>query len=186
METNLQYKIFKKVIAVETCELIKNTLEITKNSTYFRNNVPLSDTKRFGDEQSPDSYVNYGHSITEALLLTVLPYVETFTNKKLYPTYSYSRIYWKEAILNKHKDRPSCQYSATVCIDYDPAPWPIFMGGDEVILETGDIVCYKGCDVEHWREPYKGNQQIQVFLHYVDQFGEYSNLKFDGRTMLGL
>ena len=183
---DLKYQVIRKALSLETCKLVKDTLEITKNTTYFLHNVPLSDIKRFGDEQSPNSYVNYGHSITEALLLTVQPFVENFTGKKLYPTYSYSRIYWHDAILEKHIDRPSCQYSATVCIDNDPEPWGIFMGGTEILLEPGDIVCYKGCEIEHWRELYNGNQQIQVFLHYVDQIGEYSYLKFDRRPMLGL
>jgi hypothetical protein len=183
---DLKYQVMRNALTLETCKLIKDTLEITKNATYWSNNVPLSDTRRFGDNQTPDSYVNYGHSVTEALLLTIQPFVENFTNKKLYPTYSYSRIYYNGAVLEKHTDRPSCQYSATVCIDNDPEPWAIFMGGNEVMLEPGDIVCYKGCEIEHWRERYQGRQQIQVFLHYVDQQGEYADFKFDGRPMLGL
>ena len=181
-----KYQIVRKALSLDTCKLIKDTLKITKDASYIHNNVPQSDTKYFGDEQCPDSYVNYGHSITEALLLTVQPFVENFTKLKVYPTYSYSRIYWKNSILDKHTDRPSCQFSATVCIDNDPEPWAIYMGGTEVFLEPGDLVCYKGCEVEHWRDPYEGNQQIQVFLHYVDQQGPYSNLKFDGRPALGV
>lgn len=183
---NQAYQIVRRAISLETCKLIKNSLEITKNVDYFINDIPLSNTKAFGDDQSPDSYVNYGHSVTEALLLTVQPFVENFIGKSLFPTYSYSRIYWPGSILEKHTDRDSCQYSATLCIDNDPEPWGIFMGGVEVLLEPGDLVCYKGCEIEHWREPYTGNQQIQVFLHYVEQQGPFSEYKFDKRPMLGL
>jgi poly-D-alanine transfer protein DltD len=32
---------------------------------------------------------------------------------------------------------------------------------------------YSGCELEHWREPYKGTQQIQCFLHYVNSNGQW-------------
>jgi hypothetical protein len=112
--------------------------------------------------------------------------MEELTGLELYPTYTYGRIYWKGSTLAPHKDRPSCQYSATLCIDNDPKPWPIFMDGKKILLNAGDIAVYKGCEVEHWREPYEGNQQIQLFLHYVDANGIYKDFKFDKRPMLGI
>jgi hypothetical protein len=145
----------------------------------------FSDTKYFGDQQCPDSFVSYGHPVNEALLLTVLPIYEKVTGKSLSPTYSYSRIYWKNAILEKHKDRASCQYSATLCIDIDPYPWPIYMEETPVSLMPGDSVFYKGMEVLHWRKPYEGNQQIQVFLHFVDKNGKHSDWAFDKRPVLG-
>jgi hypothetical protein len=60
------------------------------------------------------------------------------------------------------------------------------MEGKKVILQPGDMVIYRGCDIKHWRDPYDGNQQIQVFLHYVDVNGKYADHKFDKRPMLGL
>ena len=53
------------------------------------------------------------------------------------------------------------------------------------MLEEGDAVLYKGCEVEHWREPYtEGTKQAQVFLHYVDangRFTEWENDKVEGK-----
>lgn len=180
------YQVVRNAISLEMCKLIKDTLIISKDVSYFINDVPLENTTAFGDDQCAYSFVTYSHHVTEALLLTVQPFVEKFTGFKLFPTYSYSRIYWKNSVLRKHTDRPSCQYSATLCIDNDPQPWEIFMGGTPVRLNPGDLVCYKGCEIEHWREPYTGNQQIQVFLHYVDQEDIYCNYKFDQRPLLGL
>ena len=60
------------------------------------------------------------------------------------------------------------------------------MEGKKILLNPGDIAIYKGCDVEHWREPYEGHQQIQLFLHYVDANGIYKDYKFDKRPMLGI
>ena len=73
--------------------------------------------------------------------------------------------------------------------------WPIYLepSGDvgkegvKVDLEPGDMLIYRGCDVEHWREPFKGENCAQVFLHYNDLSGEFGQKnKFDGRPILGL
>lgn len=180
-----KFAIVRNAISPETIKLIKDSLVIAKDAEYALSGVPLSNTTFFGDTQSPHSWVTYSNPVCEALLLTVQPLVERETGKALFPTYSYARIYWKGATLNKHKDRPSCQYSSTINISNDPDPWPIFMEGHEAILNPGDLVVYKGMEVEHWREPYLGNEQIQIFLHFVDQNDIHANLKFDGRPCLG-
>ncbi len=54
-------------------------------------------------------------------------------------------------------------------------------------MEIGDAVMYRGCDIYHWREPYKeGKWQAQVFLHYVDQNGPHAEWKYDKRESLGM
>ncbi len=180
-----RYEIIQGAVGAETLKLVKDSLVISKDAAYHLEGVPFEDTKRFGDPQCPDSFVSYGHPVCEALLLSLGPRLERVTGKSLLPTYSYGRIYWKGAILEKHKARESCQYSATLCVDAAPDPWPIFMDGNELILEPGDMVCYKGMEVEHWREPYRGQQQIQVFLHFVDKNGIYADRLYDGRPCLG-
>jgi hypothetical protein len=146
------YKVVKNAVTPEVCKLAKDALIITKDLQYYVNNIPQNNTTAFGDEQSAHSFVNYGHSVCEALLLSVQPVIEEVTGKRLSPTYSYSRIYWKGSTLEKHTDRPSCQYSVTLCLDNDPKPWSIFMAGKKVTLKPGDLVVYQGCDIEHWRE----------------------------------
>jgi hypothetical protein len=181
------YKVIKRALSAETCKLARDALVITKDTQYFINNIPESNTSAFGDEQCAHSFVNYGHSVCESLLLTVQPIVEKVTKKRLSPTYSYSRIYWKGATLEEHVDRPSCQYSVTLCLENNPLPWSIFMGGKEVTLDVGDLVIYKGMDIPHWRDPLEEDTQItQVFLHYVDLDGEHSEWALDKRPILGL
>ena len=50
----------------------------------------------------------------ETLLLSVQPKMEKLTGLKLNPTYSYARIYKKGDVLNRHKDRFSCEISTTM------------------------------------------------------------------------
>ncbi len=180
------YKVARKVISKDTIELLKNTILLTKEVDYYQQGIAPDNQTAFGDTQSPISFAFYSNLVCDSLALTLLPLMKELTGLELYPTYTYGRIYWKGSTLAPHKDRPSCQYSATLCIDNNPTPWPIFMAGKKILLNARDIAVYKGCEVEHWREPYEGNQQIQLFLHYVDANGIYKDFKFDKRPMLGI
>jgi hypothetical protein len=54
------------------------------------------------------------------------------------------------------------------------------------LLNPGDAVIYKGCEVTHWRRKLaKGLINVQFMLHYVDKNGPYTEYKFDGRESLG-
>tara|TARA_B100000035_G_scaffold16896_1_gene13609 strand:- start:59 stop:319 length:261 start_codon:yes stop_codon:yes gene_type:complete len=74
-------------------------------------------------------------------------------------------------------------------------PWPIYlepsgkegMKGVKVDLNPGDMLIYRGCELEHWRKKFKGTECVQVFLHYNDSKtpGAKNNI-FDGRIHLGL
>jgi hypothetical protein len=43
---------------------------------------------------------------------------------------------------------------------------------------------YQGCTLEHWREPFKGEKCVQLFLHYTQD--KNTNLLYDTRPYLGL
>ena len=59
--------------------------------------------------------------------------------------------------------------------------------GDKLVLDVGDMLVYSGCDLEHWREPFEGEDCGQVFLHYNDASGkDAENNKYDRRPMIGL
>jgi hypothetical protein len=180
------YKIVKNAISADTIDLLKNTILLSKTLKYYQENISQSNLTAFGDEQSPVGFPFYGEIICDALAVSLLPLMQEETGLTLLPTYTYGRIYWKGSTLTKHTDRPSCQYSTTLCIDNDPEPWPIYMAGKKLLLQPGDMAIYKGCEVEHWREPYEGNQQIQLFLHYVDANGVHKDWKFDKRPLLGM
>jgi len=158
----------------------------------------------WNDEQVPNTYSNYGDVAMETLLLAVQPKMEKETGLKLQPTYAYARIYKKGDVLHRHKDRFSCEISTTLNLGGDE--WPIFIEGkknvgtpekgfpastnnkgSKVLLKPGDMLVYKGMLLEHWREPFLGNDCAQVFLHYndVSSVGAEQNI-FDGRPHLGL
>jgi len=158
----------------------------------------------WNDSQVPQTYSHYSDIVMETLLLKVKPVMEKHTNLKLVETYSYARIYKKGDILHRHKDRPSCEISTTmnlggplwpIYIEPDPSKGHIENGkyisentkGVEVILNPGDMLVYRGCELEHWRESFDSQDCAQVFLHYNDATNPNALVnKFDTRPHLGL
>lgn len=146
---------------------------------------------RFGDPQVDAGYSAYGLNVSEALMQFLLPHMERATGLKLFPTYSYGRVYLKGATLAKHRDRPSCEISQSVMIGQTgDVPWPLYfesLTGKTVALtlEPGDLVVYQGMELTHWREAFEGETQLQLFLHYVRQDGPHANYRYDMRERLG-
>ena len=125
--------------------------------------------------------------ITESLLLGMRESIGRQLGLELVPTYSYFRIYTTGNKLDKHIDRPPCEISMTLCLSRDGESWPIFIEGTPVYHDPGDLVVYRGCEMKHWREPFKGTKQAQMFLHYNDKNGPHGeNFIYDGRPFLGL
>jgi hypothetical protein len=146
----------------------------------------------WGDDQVPNTYSHYADIVFETILEALVPRMEKETNLKLVPTYSYARIYKNGDILKRHIDRFSCEISTTLNLGGDP--WPIFLepsgkkdrAGIKINLKPGDMLIYRGCDLEHWREPFTGQNCGQVFLHYNRKTKENELNKYDSRPMLGL
>ena len=145
------------------------------------------------DEQIPHTYSQYSNIAMETLMLKCQPIMEKSTGLKLQPSYTYARIYKKGDELKRHKDRFSCEISTTMNLGGDH--WDIYLEpsgkeglkGIKVSLKPGDMLVYSGCELEHWREKFKGNECCQVFLHYNNKKTKGSKLNlFDKRPHLGL
>jgi hypothetical protein len=178
------YAHLKNALDKNSCEVLSNEL-----------NSLVKSQKTIKDSQCPLSEAVHGAQIFDNLLEAMLPYFEQQSGLKLYPTYSYARLYNQHGEeLKNHRDRPSCEISATITLGFEGDVWSIYMGdyedktnGTKIDMAIGDAVMYRGCDKWHWREPYfEGQWQAQVFLHYVDANGLYAEWKYDKRKSLGL
>ena len=205
-----KYQVIKNAISYELANFIFNYFMLKRDAVewMYKNNITY-DNGMLGtwtDQQVPNTYSHYADSVMETLLVKVLPTMQQETGLELVPTYSYARIYKHGDILKRHKDRPSCEISTTIHLGGDP--WSIFIdgtgqdnvideyngiikpgapAGTEVMLNIGDMLVYSGCELEHWREPFKGNTCAQVFLHYNHLNGPFSEQnRFDKRPMLGV
>ena len=181
---NKKYVHLKDFLPLHTCQELTNEL----------NNL-VKEQKTVNDPQCPLSQAVHGALAFDKLLETCLPYFEQASGLKLYPTYSYARLYNQQGEeLKNHRDRPACEISATITLGFEGNVWSIYMGdhedktnGTKIDMAIGDAVMYRGCDKYHWREPYfEGKWQAQVFLHYVDVNGPYAEWKYDKRESLGI
>ncbi len=185
-----KYVVVRDVLSKETITLLQHQSKMLEDVMCYNNNT-LPELFPFGDPQTKNSFSYYSALFTESLLLILKPVMEQNLGIELFPTYSYMRIYYKDAILKKHTDRRSCEYSATLCIKCNTeTPWPIFFNSNNtdisVILNEGDLCIYKGDELTHWREPCIYDNHIQFFLHFVDANGKYADFKYDKRQLLGV
>ena len=185
-----KYQIIRNALSRDLIDYININFEIHENANYFFRQPTIENPYPFGDGQSPNSFSWYSSIHSESLLQFLKPKIEQITDTQLYESYSYARNYYRGAILEKHIDRPSCEYSATICVSKD-IDWGICIenvDGDvaEIELYPGDMIVYRGDLLRHWRNPYQGKTHRQLFLQYVDANGKYQNCKFDDRPMLAL
>ena len=206
-----KYQVIRNAISKELADLAFTYLRISAEADHWllANQVTHEGNfliGNFKDKQVPNSYAKYADRLMETLLIKTIPVMKAKTGLNLIPTYSYTRLYRTGNILNRHKDRPSCEISTTLNLGGDP--WPIFIDptgsnnvvdeykgimkpdapkGNRVDLKPGDMLIYSGCELEHWREPFEGKLCGQVFLHYNHANGPFakSNL-YDKRPLLGI
>ena len=195
-----KYTVIKQAISKDLAAFVANyflmqkqVYDTCRQARYFSPFENIIGYYEGENEQIPHTYSQYSNIAMETLMLKCQPEMEKVTGLKLYPAYTYARIYKKGDELKRHKDRFSCEISTTMNLAGDN--WPIYLDpsgetgkkGIKIDLEAGDMLVYSGCELEHWRKKFNGNECIQVFLHYNDckTKGSKDNL-FDKRPHLGL
>ncbi len=180
------------------------------NICYSYTMIKYSNHRKINMDTQANSLISeYSDFLMETIMEASTPVVEQNVGKKLFPTYSFLRIYDKGSDLKVHTDRPSCEFTVALCLGADPIskPYEIFIGEED---ETSDYkyyneqrelaryridhkfpmlpnnaVIFQGMDKIHWREVCNHDHFTTVFLHYVDQNGDYKDNKYDKRNLLG-
>jgi alkylated DNA repair dioxygenase AlkB len=141
------------------------------------------------DADAPHTPASYADPMMDMLLANLTPQMEQATGLRLYPTFSFYRVYQRGDRLARHTDRPACEIALSVNLGYrGEHPWPIWVegagGAASILLEPGDAVLYRGMECPHWRDPLEGEYALQAFLFWVDQDGPHAEWKFDKREKL--
>ena len=136
-----------------------------------------------GDTQAPNSHAIYNFIPFVSLRVNKIPRVNEILGEEVLPTYTYARVYKEGSELVRHRDRPACEISFTVNLAKDN-DWPIYFqrpDNSETLIELnpGDAVLYLGCQADHWRNKFEGQEHIQLFLHYVRAEGSKAWAFFD-------
>ena len=167
--------------------------------------IPLSQVKEHPNLLHRPAFEIYGHHYPPmvSFLWGLTPLVNQLVGKDLLPTYDYLRIYREGDLCRVHFDRPSCQHSLSLTLDYsDGTPWPLEVGkswhdqpnssvepdfGEEpfasIPMEVGDAVLYRGTNHRHGRvTPNPNGWSAHLFLHWVERDGIYADHAFDKQS----
>lgn len=179
------YLHLKNIISKEQVDFIKNSImyEIIQDPNKINEKLV-----------GPETNSKYASPTTEALTVFLIPILEKFTGLSLIPTFSYYRLYGPQNFLKKHTDREACEIAVTINLGYDYTEvkkdytWDIFINNQPFKTMPGDLVVYRGIELEHYREPMQGGKNswhLQAFLFYVDANGKYTNFAYDERPGMG-
>ncbi|MFL6845581.1 MAG: hypothetical protein ACJ8ER_11955 [Allosphingosinicella sp.] len=150
----------------------------------------------------------YGHHYKPLayFLWGLTPAVSALVGRELLPTYDYFRIYRRGDVCRVHSDRPSCEHSLSLTLDYsDDRAWELEVGrarhdepsarvdedwGGEpftsLAMNPGDAVLYRGVEHRHGRvTPNPNGWSAHLFLHWVDREGPWREHAFDGQPEPG-
>jgi hypothetical protein len=135
------------------------------------------------DDQVPDAQSHWGDTTLDAVLLGLQPDIEKVCGRRLLPTYAYARLYLRGNALPRHRDRGACEVAASIHLGFSGRPPPPirFAPDVAVVQNIGDGVVYLGDRIEHWREPFEGDDFGQIFLNYVLAEGDRRGRLHDGR-----
>ncbi len=146
---------------------------------------------KLDDEQVLGTPSFYGDPVFNNVHAALTATIEAATGCQLYQTYTYFRIYKQGDVLRCHTDRDACEISGTLHIGSSDN-WSIFLldrdeNPVEVQLNAGDMLLYRGAELFHWRARYQGvGDYAQVFLHFVNRNGEFTNHRKDGQRLLNM
>ena len=163
--------------------------------------LQLSKVREFPNLLARPAFEIYGYHYPPMLffLWGLTPIVSEIVGRKLLPSYDYFRIYREGDVCRVHYDRPSCEHSLSLTLDYsDGVAWPLEVGktnsqpsarieedfGDEefasIAMNVGDALLYQGVNHRHGRtQPNPNAWSAHLFLHWVDADGPYRDHAFD-------
>lgn len=164
------------------CEVPKERGQITYFGKLDRfQHIPV-------EQQVEGSLARYYYPPYKESYFKVKKRLETIIQSDLLPSYYYDRFYFEGQDLKKHVDRDACEISVSIHIQTNlKISWGfklIDVNGkeQEIFLNPGDGLIYKGCEICHWRDKipteYRKNwfgKKIkkddifyhQIFMHYV-------------------
>lgn len=99
--------------------------------------------------------------------------VNRLTPARVGPSHSQVSVYQPGAFLRRHKDQPQYVWNLSLVLDAEPESelehaWPINLEvegrTEEVRLEIGDAVLYRGSEFTHWRDVLPEGQSVTLLF----------------------
>jgi len=167
--------------------------------------IRLSHATEHPDILTRPTYQVHGKSYRPMnfFLWALTPTISKLIGREVLPTFDYFRLYREGDICRVHSDRPACEHSLSLTLDYsDGEPWPLEIGRyrvetypplqehwekdhSSIAMEVGDAVLYQGVNYPHGRTtPNPNAWSAHLFLCYVDRNGPYRDEAFDRKVRL--
>jgi len=155
-------------------------------------------------KQSAFEIYGYAYKPMSYFLWALTPTISSLIGRELLPTYDYFRIYREGDICRVHSDRPSCEHSVSLTLDYsDGEPWELQVGRNRIdkphpvqddfgsgefasiAMGVGDAVLYQGVHHGHGRiKPNPNAWSAHLFLHFVERDGPFAAHAFDRKVSM--
>lgn len=180
----LKLKWQQKLLRDRGYILVKNFLSEDVIRLY-KSFCDLSYGANLRTHETSDYLVGDIHSISknpfdDSVLLAYQPMAEKYFQRKMIPSYIFTREYFDGSYLKIHNDRPQCQYSISITVHKDPVVQSSLIFYDDeqgtnpvkIDMEEGDAIFFNGSLTYngrwHSRPKVVGGSVVTSFLHYVD------------------
>ena len=182
------FGIIPNYVDKQYISLIRDYLSVRFNAGHAASDATAPDVTL------PNTIGIYCDPLADTILARGVDVVSKFIGEEVLPTYSYSRLYAKGDLLNRHRDRPACEISISLHIarPNNTGISPLIFShkqdgsdGKYIFLDVGEAAIYNGIDVWHERPAFDQEWYMQMFLHYVRKNGPHADCLLDGRPCLG-
>ena len=107
--------------------------------------------------------------------------VSQLAGRRTKPSYSFVSVYLAGGDLFWHTDRPPCEYTITLLLDYAPldaegrSPWALKLTGRDGTIHSlhqgiGEALIFKGRELRHGRDTLPdGHRSASLLFHFVDE-----------------
>ena len=165
------YVLIKNFLTPDVLELCKSFLDL---SLVHDMRTPESNPYLYGDV-----YEIGDNIFADSILLAYKNPIEVIFNTEMIPSYIFIREYMRGSELMTHRDRPECEFSATILLNKNgEGDCSLFFCDDKektnsvgVPLEEGDAIIFSGAtDFDgkwHYRPRLEPESITTAFLHYV-------------------
>lgn len=189
---NNGYELVEDIISQDTADLLYNSFDLHKKALEYGDRMQGVDPDHTDELVQSHCFSTYGHVTFEALMQQLAPRVSEIVGHECVPAHSFARMYYPGASMKMHKDRPSCEVSMTLTVRAQGEVWPIWMRdlvgiAHPLSIPERSAVLYQGCVLDHWRDEYtQGQEQLQLFMHWVNPQGPNKDYVYDGRPVLAV
>ena len=133
------------------------------------------------DEGGTRRFIAHNHPIANFWHDQLNERVAQLVGQRTKPSYSFVSVYSEGGDLFWHTDRPPCEYTLTLLMDYAPltedgrSSWPLKVRGRDGALNAiqqrvGEALIFKGRELKHSRDVLPaGHRSSSLLFHFVNE-----------------